>query len=155
MVTELKIIVYGEWTTIEKHEWNLPLPIKFVSSWTKLQEFIDGQPESVFYLLFLLSLFGETLEAVLNRILGLRNIVRTFVYDTKYQQYLINQRDVCHLPRRRITYSTTWHAICAFESQSEQPLPTDPNGAVTVTQENVYNLKRWLQTNDKVLSKFC
>ncbi|CAF1099240.1 unnamed protein product [Adineta ricciae] len=150
MLSEIKIIIYGDWSSIEKHEWNLPLPVKFVSSWAKLQEFIDGQPESVSYFLILISLFGETLEAVLNRILSLKNIARTFVCDNKYHQYLINQRDIYHLPKRRITYSTTWHAIRTFESQSEQSLPTDLNGVVAVTEQNVYSLKRWLQTNDKV-----
>ncbi|CAF1400391.1 unnamed protein product [Adineta ricciae] len=133
MPFELKIIIYGDWASIEKHEWNLPLPVKFASSWTKLQEFIDGQPESVSYFLILLSLSGETFEAVLSRILCLKNI-----------------RDIYQLPRRRVTYSTTWHAICTFESQSEQSLPTDLNRVVAVTEQNVYSLKRWLQTNDKV-----
>jgi hypothetical protein len=152
MSYEIKMVICGTQQSIEKNEWCSPITNKFFFDPKNIKPYIDNESKAVSFIVVILDLFGQTIDALLAEIGNHDNIIGIFICDNQINNLVNNQRNVFHLSKGLPTYKTTLHAMRFYESASNNLYKSDHDTAYILEQKR-NDLKRWLILNDQV--KVC
>jgi len=107
-------------------------------------------PKSVFFIIVILDLFGQTIDSLLLEIGNHDNIIAIFICDNRINNLTNNQRNVFRLSKCLVTYKTTLYAIRSYESACKNLYSTDNHHFAHILEQRCNDLKRWLTLNDQV-----
>jgi hypothetical protein len=147
----VKVLTIGTPDITEETELEFSATRKILYDYKKIKPYIASQPKSVFFIIALLHLFGQTIDSILVEIGNRDNIIGIFVCVNQIYNLANNQTNVFHLAKRLLTCKTTSCAIHSYERASERLYQTSYQGLAYIFKQKSNNLRQWLTTTDKVL----
>jgi hypothetical protein len=148
------MVTCGTQESIERTEMRFPITNKILFDPTKIKNYIANHSKSVFFIIVLLHLFGQTLDSILVEIGRNDNIIGIFVCVNQIHNLANNQTNIFHLSKRLLTWKTTSYAKRSYESAAQRLYRTNHHGLAYILEQTSNNLKRWLTTNNTVLYGF-
>src|SRR5262245_10809609 len=100
MSYELKAVICGNQDSITNTEFKMPATIKILFDPTAIKPYITSHSKSVFFIIILLHLFGQTIEILLTEIGNQDNIIGIYVCVDQIYNLAHSQTNVFHLSKR-------------------------------------------------------